>query len=157
MRVAVEFISLFLAGMLAGEEFVVRYGVRGPLAALDDRTHIHMRQSLIRTLRILVPAIFVPALISAVAAAIVGGAGSTGAEIAFRWAGVLALLVWTVATFFGTVPINEAALDWDLDAPPNDWKASVDRWERLNTVRTWAAVAAFACFVVTAALQVAGK
>ena len=31
----IEFAALFLAGLLAGEEFVVRYGVRGPLAALE--------------------------------------------------------------------------------------------------------------------------
>jgi uncharacterized membrane protein len=28
-------------------------------------------------------------------------------------------------------------------APPADWKAQVDRWERFNTLRTVAVVAAF--------------
>ena len=30
----VGMVSVFFAGLLAGEEFVIRYGVRGPLAAL---------------------------------------------------------------------------------------------------------------------------
>jgi uncharacterized membrane protein len=47
-------------------------------------------------------------------------------------------------TLGGTVPINAAVLDWDASAPPADWRARVDRWEQLNTVRTWAAVIAFA-------------
>ena len=133
-------ISLFLAGMLAGEEFVVRYGVRGPLAALDDAAHIRFRVGLIHTLRILVPSIALPAFLVAIAAAILDGNG-------FRWAGVGALLVWFLVTIFGTVPINEAAIEWQPDAPPTDWKALVDRWERLNTVRTWVAILAFALLV----------
>jgi hypothetical protein len=42
------------------------------------------------------------------------------------------------------VPINEAALDWDPAAPPGNWRALVDRWEGLNSVRAWLAVGAFA-------------
>jgi uncharacterized membrane protein len=152
MHVLLEFVGLFPAGMLAGAELVVRYGIRAPLAALDDEAHIRLRQALIKPLRILVPSLYLPAFALGIAVAIVEGAG---AGYAFRWAGVLALLVWTIATFFGTVPINEAALDWRPDAPPSDWKALVDRWERLNTVRTWAAVAAFALFATAAALQTA--
>jgi uncharacterized membrane protein len=60
------------------------------------------------------------------------------------WAGVIALLVWFLVTLFGTVPINAAALDWRPEAPPPDWTAAVNRWESLNTVRTWAAILAFA-------------
>lgn len=140
----IEFAALFLAGLLAGEEFVVRYGVRGPLAALDDRAHIEFRQGLIRTLRVLVPAIFGPALAAGVAAAIAAGAGPGAA---LRWAAVLALLGWALVTLFGTVPINSGALDWRPAAPPADWKALIARWERLDTVRTWAAVLAFALFL----------
>jgi uncharacterized membrane protein len=145
-RALIEFVSLFLAGILAGEEFVVRYGVRGPLAALADRSHLEFRQGLIRTLRVLVPAIALPALIGAFAIAVIDGAA---AGAAFRWAGAAALLGWLGVTVFGTVPINTAAIEWRPDAPPADWKARVDRWERLNTIRTWAAVLAFA-FLLTA-------
>jgi uncharacterized membrane protein len=152
-HVVIEFAALFLAGILAGEEFVVRYGVRGPLAALDDQSHIQFRQGLIRTLRVLVPAIFIPAFCSGIAIAILDGAG-TGS--AFRWAGVLALLTWILVTLFGTVPVNEAALDWRSDAPPAHWKALVERWERLNTIRTWAAVLAFAFFLTATALPLSG-
>ncbi len=137
------FISVFGAGLLAGEEFVIRYGVRGPLARLEQEPHIRMRQGLIRTLRILVPAILLPTLLSAVAVTIVDGAGA-GAGLVFRCVAILALLAWVAITLRGTVPINEAALDWDPAAPPGDWRALVDRWEDLNSVRAWLAVGAFA-------------
>lgn len=152
-RIVIEFIGLFLTGILAGEELVVRYGVRVPLAALDDQSHIQFRQGLIRTLRAGVPAIFLPAFAAGMAVAILAG---TGAGFAFRWAGVLALLSWFLVTLFGTVPINEGALDWRPDAPPGNWKALVDRWERLNAVRTCAAVLAFAFFLTAVALRTSG-
>ena len=133
--------SVLFAGLLAGEEFVIRYGVRGPLASLDVQPHILLRQALIRPLRVLVPSIYVATLTSAVAATALDGIGS---GLALRCIGLAALLVWIAVTLGGTVPINAAVLDWNADAPPADWRARIDRWEQLNTVRTWAAVIALA-------------
>jgi uncharacterized membrane protein len=144
------FSNLFAAGMLAGTEFVIRYAVRGPLASLDDRAHIRMRQALIRPLRLLVPAMYFLTLLSAVAVTILDGAGS---GLALRCAAVLALLAWIAVTLGGTVPINSAVLDWDPGAPPRDWRAQVDRWERLNSVRAWLAVGAFALLLAATALH----
>jgi uncharacterized membrane protein len=135
----VGYVGLFGAGLLAGEEFVVRYGVRGPLATLDDEQHIRMRQALIRTLRVLVPAIYVPTLLLAVAAAALGGGG-----LVLRCLAIAAWLGWIGVTIGGTVPINSAAFEWNPTEPPVDWQAQVDRWERLNTIRAWLATVAFA-------------
>src|SRR3954462_6897293 len=118
-RVVVGGIGLFLAGLLAGEEFVVRYGIRGPLAALEDRAHIHLRQGVIRTLRVLVPATALPALVIGVGVAVMDRG-------TFAVAGAALLLGWLLVTVFGTVPINSHALEWDPDAPPANWKALVD-------------------------------
>jgi hypothetical protein len=138
-----------LRRLLAGEELVIRYGVRGPLASLDDRSHILLRQALIRPLRVLVPSIYFPTLIAAVAATVLAGGDS---EFALRCGGLLALVTWMAITFGGTVPINAAALEWDAGAPPVSWRNQVDRWERLNTVRAWAAVTAFALLLAALAL-----
>ena len=140
--------------MLAGEEFVIRYGVRGPIGRLPDDAHIRLRQALIRTLRILVPAIYLPTLLLAILATALNG---VDAGLAFRCAAVLALLVWIAVTLGGTVPINAAALEWHPSAPPTDWRAQVDRWERLNTIRTWLAVTAFVLLLVSAAASTAGR
>jgi Domain of unknown function (DUF1772) len=144
------FMSLFGAGMLAGEEFVIRYGVRAPIASLDDGAHIRLRQALILRLRVLVPAIYLVALVPAVAVAVVDGPGD---GLAFRAAALVALLAWIAVTLGGTVPINAAALDWEPGAPPRGWRAQVDRWERLNSVRAWLAVAAFVLMLTAAALH----
>ena len=136
--------SVLFAGLLAGEEFVIRYGVRGPLASLDDRPHILLRQALIRPLRVLVPSVYLATLISAVTATALDGIGS-GLDL--RCIGLGALIVWIAVTLGGTVPINAAVLDWNATAPPADWRAQIDRWEQLDTVRTWAAVIALASLV----------
>jgi uncharacterized membrane protein len=141
----ISLISVFLAGLLAGEEFVVRYGVRGPITTLDDQAHIRVRQALIRTLRILVPAIYVPTLLLAATATVIHGFDGW---FAVRCVAMGALVVWIAVTLGGTAPINKAALAWQASAPPATWHAQVRRWERLDTIRAWAAVAAFALLLV---------
>jgi uncharacterized membrane protein len=149
----VGFVNLFCGGILAGEEFVIRFGVRRPIASLDEGPQIELRQRLIRSLRILVPAVFVPTVLSGVAVTMLAG---RGLGFGFRCAAVVALLIWTVTTLKGTVPINEATLEWEPKAPPANWRALVSRWELLDTVRTWAAITAFALFLTAMAVEATG-
>ena len=142
--------NLFCIGILAGEEFTIRYGVRAAVASLDERPHIQLRQALIRRLRILVPAVFVLSLVSGIAVTLVDGFDH---GFGFRCAGLLALITFIAITLTGTVPINEAALTWDPAAPPQNWRALVNRWEQLDIARCWAAIAAFALFLAAMALQ----
>ena len=139
-----EFVNLLCAGLLAGEEFVIRFGVRGTLASLDPETGIRLRQALILKLRVLVPAIFGTAFLSGIAVTVLGGLGS---GFDFRCAGLLSLVTFISITLAGTVPINKAVLTWNPAAPPEEWQAMIRRWEQLDTLRTWAAIAAFAFFL----------
>jgi hypothetical protein len=148
-----EFLNLFCAGLLAGAEYTVRFGVRAPITILDERPQVELRQALIRRLRVLVPAVYVPTALSAVAVMVLAG---SGAGFGFRCVGLLAVLLWTATTFLGTVPINADMLTWRPEAPPAQWKAIIGKWERLDTIRFWAAVVAFAFFLTAAALRLAG-
>jgi hypothetical protein len=103
---------------------------------------------------VLVPAVYLPTTLSAVAVTVLDG---TGGGFGFRCLGLLAILIWSLTTFLGTVPINAATLTWRPDAPPDDWRAIVRKWERLDTVRFWAAVSAFAFFLAAVALRFAGS
>ncbi len=141
--------SVFLAGLLAGEELIVRYGVHPALVALDDTTQIRARQSLIYKLRVLVPVLFFAALGTAVAALVVGGAD---AGFALRVTSVAALVVWLGTTFGGTVIVNSAVIEWDAAAPPANWRAMIVRWGRVDVVRSSAALVAFAAAAAAAVL-----
>ncbi len=59
-RIVLEVVNLFCTGIFAGMEFIVCFGVRAPLNVLDEQPHIQVRQAVIRRLRVLVPAAFVP-------------------------------------------------------------------------------------------------
>ncbi len=148
----ISLLSVFLAGILAGEEVVVRYGVHPSLATLDERSQIQARQGLIRTLRVQVPSVFAATAVSAVAALILDGADD---GLGFRVAGVLALLAWILVTAIGTVPINKGALEWQPDAPPANWRALVGRWEQLDVIRSCMAMLAFAFLLIAAVLAAA--
>src|SRR4051794_11699663 len=127
--IVIESLALVFSGILAGEEFVVRYGVQPALSALPDLPHLLARQSLVRRLRILVPAIMVPTVLLAIAALVAGG---SGAGTGLRWAALAALVAFLGFSFLGTVPINIRVNEWIPDAPPADWKDVVRRWERID-------------------------
>jgi uncharacterized membrane protein len=145
-----KFINLFFSGMVAGSLFVIHHGIRTPVGSLDERPQIQVRQALTRRLRVVVPAILLPAVLSGVAVAILDWSGPGSI---FRRAGVLSLLACFLFTLFGTVPINKAALTWQPEAPPKTWRMQVSRWERLDTTRTWAAVASFALMLTAMAFR----
>jgi hypothetical protein len=147
------FVNLYFAGLLAGEEFVIRFGVRAPIAHLDEWPQIHLRQALIRRLRVVVPAIFGSTILTAAAATVLNG---FDLGFGLRCVGGIALLAWLLVTLFGTVPINQATLTWEPGAPPKNWRALVRRWERLDTARCWAAMLAFALFLTAMALRLSG-
>lgn len=145
-------VQLFLTGVLAGEELIVRWGVQPAMAALPDDAHLRTRIALVRSLKVVVPIVMIPAVLASVAVTVTAGADD---GLGWRLAGTGALLVFVLASFLGTVPINMGVNDWDPSNPPADWKRVVLRWERIDVVRSSAAGVAFVLFVV--ASVVAGR
>ncbi|MCU1420793.1 MAG: hypothetical protein JWN36_444 [Microbacteriaceae bacterium] len=143
-------IGLILAGLLAGEEFIVRWGVQPALSTLEDRAHILARVALVKRLKVVVPILMVPTVLVGIAVLATGG---VGAGFAFRIVGLLALVAFVLFSFLGTVPINIRVNDWDADAPPADWRDVVRRWQFIDVFRSSAAILAFVAFVVAAALR----
>ena len=116
-HVTLAFVNLFFAGMLAGMEFVIHYGLSTSAETLDERSQLQLRQALVRRLRVLVPAFFAPTALTGIAVTVLD---TTMPGFWFRCAALLALLLWVVIRVIGTVPINSATLAWQRDAPPKD-------------------------------------
>ncbi len=150
--IVLDCLSVFFAGMLAGIEFVIHYGLRAPAEILDERSQLQLRQALVLRLRVLVPAFFVPTAVLGTALTVLNS-GTPG--FWFRYAAVVALLTWIAIRVIGTVPINSATLTWQLSAPPKDWMAQVNHAERFHIVGVWAAVLAFVFFLTALALKLA--
>ncbi len=153
-RVIAEFFNLFCAGILAGMEVAIHFGFTAPAETLDERAQLRLRQALVLRLRVLVPLFFVPTALSAIFVLASDGAAP---GLWFRAVAAVALLVWIGIRIVGTVPINSATLEWQLDAPPKNWKALVNHAERFHTLGVAAAVMAFACFLAAVALRLGGR
>jgi hypothetical protein len=149
VQIVIGIVGLFLAGLLAGEEFIVRYGVQPALASLDDRAHIAGRIALVKRLKVVVPVLMVPTVAVAIVVVAIGGSGP---GFVFRWLGMAALAAFLLFSFLGTVPINIGVNDWNVDAPPSDWKAVVRRWQLIDVFRSSTAILAFAFFLIAIAL-----
>jgi hypothetical protein len=152
-HIIIEFVNLFCAGMLAGIEFVIHYGIHAPTMALDEEPQIVLRQGLVRRLRWLVPAFFVPTALSGIAVTILDGAMP---GFFFRLAAMLAVITWIFVRVVGTVRINSATLEWNPTAPPKNWRGLIGKAERFHIVGTWAALLAFTFFLIAVALQLTG-
>src|SRR5579863_849428 len=131
LATSLDVVSVFFAGLLAGIEFVIHYGLRAPSETLDDHAQLQLRQAMVLRLRVLVPAVFAPTLVTAIAATAIDGATP---GVWLRAVGLFALLIWIAIRVIGTVPINSATLSWRLDAPPKNWKALIKRAERFHDV-----------------------
>ncbi|WP_420368748.1 anthrone oxygenase family protein [Curtobacterium sp. L1-20] len=138
-------VQLVLVGLLAGEELIVRWGVQPAMSALPDEVHVRTRIAMVRSLKVVVPILMVPAVLSSVALLVVAG---TADGLGWRVAATAALVTFVLASFLGTVPINIRVNDWDPAAPPADWKRTVTRWERIDVLRSSAAVVAFLLFTI---------
>lgn len=95
-----DFVTLFFAGILAGIEIVIHYGLRAPAEVLGEPSQIQLRQALILRLRVLVPAFFVPTTVSGIAVTVLDGAAP---GFGFRCAALFAMLIWILIRVIGTV------------------------------------------------------
>ncbi len=139
-RDVTSFLELFFVGLLAGFEVAVHYGIGAPPSALTESAQIVLRQAMVRRLRVLAPALFVPSLLLAIKIAF---DGRNEPQSWLRFVAVSMLLMWTIIRIVRTVPVNGATLEWNPEAPPKNWQSLIERTERFHVVAAWAAIAAF--------------
>lgn len=147
---ALHFANLFFVGILAGMETAIHYGFHPATHVISDQSRFQLRQALVRRLRILVPAFFLPSAVTGIAVVILDG---TAPGLYFRGAAIVAVVIWIATRVVGTVPINKASLTWHSGSPPTDWKAQVEHAERFHVLGVWTALIAFASFLAAAALK----
>lgn len=138
------FLNLLFAGLLAGFEVAVHYGLGKPPDSLRDDAQIVLRQTLIVRLRILAPAIFLPTLVCGMAIAI---RERHDGGLLLRSVALCGLFLWIVIRALRTVPVNSATLEWVPEAPPKNWRELVERTERYHVIAAWAAVITFISFL----------
>ena len=149
-RLILELINLFFAGILAGIEIAAHYGFHAPTVALEEKPQLQLRQGVVRRLRWLVPAFFMPMVLSGITLTLLNGAAP---GVLFRGLALVAILIWILIRIVGTVPINSATIDWNPEQPPQNWRELIARTERFHIVGVWAALLAFVSFLLAMALR----
>lgn len=141
-----RFTEAFFAGLLAGFEVTVHYGVAVSLTSLGETAQILIRQALITRLRMLAPALFLPTLVSALV--ILVRTWHTP-EAWLQGVSVTALLLWIAIRIVRTIPVNSATLKWKASEPPANWHSLIHRTEQFHTIAAWAALLAFTCALIS--------
>lgn len=145
MNSILEIITLILAGTLAGEEFIVRYGIHPALSNLERDAHVLARQELIKRLRIVVPMLMLPTVGMATYWTL-SSMGSDGQV--FRYIAVAVYFCFLLLSFAGTVPINIAVGKWSINELPLDWEEVIKKWGFIDIFRSGAAMLGFVCLLI---------
>ena len=75
------------------------------------------------------------------------------AEFVLTLVGLLAFWCGPILTSrFLAEPVYDIFLNWEIDAPPEDWPKARERYFRINAIRGLGSVIAFICFVVALGL-----
>lgn len=154
MKRALDLLTTLLFGLVAGFFFAFAIDVAPALARADSSAAITVFQQINIVVR---NAWFGAAYFGAVVVPPLALALAWRDRGAAAWS--LGLVAWLVylggvqaPTFLINVPINEVVAAWAPSAPAGDWRALLERWTSFNTLRTVAAVAAFALSLSALAL-----
>lgn len=71
---------------------------------------------------------------------------------------LVGFLIYLVGSFLVTtqinIPLNYYLESWDIASPPSDWMEVRDSWNWWNSVRTWASITAFVCYLIVLMLPI---
>lgn len=159
MTLALRVLATLLFGLAAGFFFAFAIDVAPSLARSEPAAAIAVFQQINIVVR---NAWFGAVYFGAIVAAPLALAATWRDRRSMAW--WLGLVAWLIylggvqaPTFIINVPINEVIAAWTPSAPAGDWRALLERWTSFNTLRTIAAVAAFALSLAALALPTARR
>ena len=129
------FITLVVAAFTACAEFGSYAFVHPVLRRLPGEYHLQVEQGLLRTFGRVMPFLMTLTVILSISYAF-----SMNAHAAVRglyWASAASFTLALISTIIFNVPINLATGRWDATKPPEGWKATRNRWEFFQGVRSW--------------------
>ena len=143
------FATLVVTGFTACAEFGSYAFVHPVLRRLPGRYHLEVEQGLLRTFGRVMPVLMTLTVVLSIsyAARINDGADARW----LYWASAASFVLALISTIIFNVPINLATGRWDAAKPPEDWKATRNRWEFFQGVRSWLLLVGFVLFCAAVA------
>lgn len=145
------FFTLVVVGFTACAEFGSYAFVHPVIRTLPAAHHLTVEKGLLRTFGRVMPVLMTASMALAIANAGIGG--GAGGPALWRGLGAGALTVALVTTVLVNVPINLATGRWDPEQPPEGWRATRNRWELFQGLRSWLLLAGFVFLCVGFAIN----
>ena len=130
-----SFATLVVTGFTACAEFGSYAFVHPVLRRLPGEYHLQVEQGLLRTFGRVMPVLMTLTVVLSVSYALSMNVQSEARMLYWASAGSFTLAL--ISTIIFNVPINLATGRWDVSKPPEDWKATRNRWEFFQGVRSW--------------------
>ena len=143
------FAALVVTGFTACAEFGSYAFVHPVLRRLPGEYHLQVEQGLLRTFGRVMPVLMTLTVVLSVSYAFVMNVHSEARML--YWASAASFTLALISTIIFNVPINLETGRWDASKPPDDWKATRNRWEFFQGVRSWLLLIGFVllCAAVT--------
>jgi len=144
------FIALVVTGFTSCAEFGSYAFLHPVIRRLPQEHHIRVEQGLLKTFGRVMPVLMTLSVILAFSYAIsLNSVEGTARTV--RWTSAVAFSAALLSTIIFNVPVNLATGKWNPDNPPEDWKATRNRWEFFQGLRSWLLLFGFAllCWAVT--------
>ena len=144
--VALQTISLLIAGLMVGNELAVSAFIHPQLQKLDDKTHIVSAQAFARVYGTVMPFWYALTLILTIAIAVLSR--QIGTPFFLAAASAVCWLASILLTVTQLVPINNQVSDWNLASLPSDWQRLRNQWDRLHKVRVLILILSLICLTI---------
>jgi len=140
----------FTTGIVAGAFVMGTFGIRSATAALEPRSHLVLRQHLIRRLSKIMPVLMLGAIATTGAALVFSPPSAAltsvnllSKETALRGLAFGLSLAMLVQTITVNSPINNLFLGWSAETLPADWQKYARRWNTADSARLAMGLIAF--------------
>ena len=130
------FIALAVTGFTACSEFGSYAFVHPVIRRLPPNYHIQVEQGLLKTFGRVMP--FLMTLCSVISISYLIHVWSLSGTV--RILAILSAISFggaLLSTIIFNVPVNLATGKWDAEHPPENWKATRDKWELFQAIRSW--------------------
>jgi len=143
----IQFITIFLLMLVTGVFWGTWFSLTRSLNIFSATEFIHIGKTIIANVAVPMKIIF-PACIVFMILSLWWYPVKRSAGFYWGWAALCFLIITLVITLMILVPIDNQIKQWTEATIPTDWEMMRSRWDYFHTMRTFASLASFACFVI---------
>jgi hypothetical protein len=151
LKVLIILLSLFVSGLLVGNELAVAVFIHPVLYSVSDEAHVRVAKPLAGRLGHSMPFWYALSLVFAILQMLIMRAAPAARWLSCAAAILLALII--VLTILLPAPINNRIARWDIERLPTDWLSMRRRWDLYHRVRVLLLMVVLVLLILSALLD----